>query len=295
MKKFWLSGFIFFSLLFGIVLLAIWQIPDNNLHIVFCNVGQGDAILVFKGTTQMLFDGGPDNSVLSCLSKYMPFWDREIEVTLATHSDADHIKGLLEVLKRFKVDRFVSTGFWSGTNTSKALIDELKEKNTEELFVDSKSRLSLAQLKIDILWPSSYYLAVRNGGVLNHSQVLSAKTSDSQTNDLSIVSLVSFGKFDALLTGDAQQEAEEGILEAGFNRSVEVLKVSHHGSKNGLIKEFLETVKPNLAVISVGKNSYGHPHKEILEMLESAGVRVLRTDQLGDIEVVSDGERWWVR
>ena len=98
------------------------------------------------------------------------------------------------------------------------------------------------------------------------------------------------------MTGDLSPKATQQILERGLIKDVDYIKIPHHGSKNGLTLELLETSKPEIAVISVGrKNSYGHPHKEVLEMLASYGLRVLRTDEVGNVEIISDGKKWWIQ
>jgi len=87
---------------------AVAALPDKNLHVVFCDVGQGDAVLVKMGTSQVLVDGGPDNKVLECLARNMPFYDRRIEVVILTHPQADHMNGLVDVLERYTVLRFIN-------------------------------------------------------------------------------------------------------------------------------------------------------------------------------------------
>lgn len=108
--------------------MVIIQLPDNNLHIIACNVGQGDAILTIYKNIQILTDGGPDTKVTNCLSRYMPFYDREIELVISTHPDADHSTGLIEVLKRYKVDNIMINPIDSGTPTIKALENQVGSK-----------------------------------------------------------------------------------------------------------------------------------------------------------------------
>ena len=103
--------------------LSVFTYPERKLHLVFCDVGQGDAILASYGQVQVLIDGGPGNKVLSCLSNNMPFWDRKIEMVILTHADNDHLAGLIPVIQRYSVDQFVSNGlvvdkdiFWEARN-----------------------------------------------------------------------------------------------------------------------------------------------------------------------------------
>jgi len=125
--------------------------------------------------------------------------------------------------------------------------------------------------------------------------VLGAFTSKRDPNDFSIVAILSYKDFDALLTGDVSPLQERKIVGSGMVRSVEYIKVPHHGSKNGLTKDFLDAASPDVAVISVGKNnSYGHPHEEILKMLNDKKIKILRTDEMGDVVVETDGKEVWI-
>ena len=112
------------------------------------------------------------------------------------------------------------------------------------------------------------------------------------------MALLRLGDFDALLTGDISPEISDivaGKLEEKGSPSIEYFKVPHHGSKNGLTPELLEVAMPKIAVVSVGKNSYGHPSGEIIKMLEARSIKVLRTDEVGNVEVVTDGESYWLK
>ncbi|MBI2622413.1 hypothetical protein HYW66_02160, partial [Candidatus Microgenomates bacterium] len=120
-----------------------------------------------------------------------------------------------------------------------------------------------------------------------------AEFSASDPNDLSVVLLLDFSSLDVLLTGDAN-------IQTGFynnvGQEIDILKVAHHGSRTGTDEEFLDKVRPRLAVISVGKNnSYGHPHSEAMKILRDKDIKILRTDEDGEVEVVSDGQSWSVK
>jgi len=104
------------------VWLAVLALPDNRLHLVVCDVGQGDAILVSYKTTQMLIDGGPNSAVLGCLADHMPFYDHRIEVVMLTHPQADHLNGLIEVLKRYTVLEFVRSDVENNTDGFRELM-----------------------------------------------------------------------------------------------------------------------------------------------------------------------------
>ena len=229
---------------------AVLMLPDNKLHVIFCDVGQGDAILVTYKTEQLLIDGGPGKKVVSCLERHIPFFDRRIEAVVLTHQNADHSKGLTYVRERYKVVVFEPA---------------LRKNQT----------LELGQIKYQVLWPDD--------------KVLGANTIGMENGE-GIVGRVSWGSFDVLLTADVETKNYE---EPG--PGIEVVKVPHHGSKFGLEPEWWAKVRPALAVVSVGKNSYGHPTEEVIKILSDLGIKLLRTDQDGEIEIVSDGRSWQVK
>ncbi|MCX6706233.1 MAG: MBL fold metallo-hydrolase, partial [Candidatus Woesebacteria bacterium] len=119
--RIWKYIFISLSLVLSALVLSVFSLPDKNLHIVTCDVGQGDATLLIYGNTQVLIDGGPNNKVLDCLGKYIPFWDRKIEAVILTHPDSDHYAGLIEVIKRYKIDNYLDNGLNSSSLNYEAL------------------------------------------------------------------------------------------------------------------------------------------------------------------------------
>lgn len=229
---------------------AVWTLPDNHLHVIFCDVGQGDAILVTHRANQLLIDGGPGKRVMDCLERHMPFYDRRIEAVVMTHANSDHSRGLDYVKQRYNV-----------------LVDRP--------VLYRGQLLEVGEIKFEVLSPDSKILGWE--GV-------------SKENEQAIVGLLIWGGFDALLTSDA---STVNYPEVGLG--VEVIKVPHHGSKIGWDSDWWRKAKPQLAVISVGKNSYGHPTQEVIKTLSDLEITTMRTDRDGDIEVISDGERWWVK
>ena len=247
---------LFWSVVVTFLILAwvIGQAPDGKLHLVFCDVGQGDAGLIIKGDFQMLIDTGPKNGgVVACLSAHMPFWDRQIEVFVNSHSQADHIGALAEVEKRYQIGRKWLAGV-------------------------AGDRIRYGDLAFDILWPAA------------SGRVLGASTDPNQ---LSVVVELNYGKFRALFTGDLGTAEEKVLVDSGRLTAVDVLKVAHHGSKYSSAAEFLSAVRPKLAVISVGKNNYGHPTAEALERLAAVGAAIWRTDRQGELEIVTDSRSFW--
>jgi competence protein ComEC len=242
-----------------LVWVAVFSLPDNRLHLVFCDVGQGDAILISFQKTQILIDGGPDNRVLSCLSHHLPFWDRKIEIVILTHPEEDHFGGLVDAIKRYSV-RYLIADSWP-------------EAEQKTISLRAGDEIRLDKLKFSVLWPKEI-------------------NQEGKLNENSLVLKLAFGSFCALLTGDISSKTEDRLDEIG---PCQVLKVAHHGSKYSTSRFFLQKVKPQLAVISVGKNRFGHPTEEVIKRLQDLDIKMLRTDKMGEIEIVSDGQRWHVK
>lgn len=283
----WLLFLATFSVWFSFLSLS-----DENLHIVACDVGQGDAILIYQGKTQILFDGGPNNEVLSCLGENIPFWDKEIEVVVLTHPEYDHYKGLIEVFKNYKVHTLVASSLDSSSQEYQVLQEEVKASQAQIVNPKDSTLISTGLIYLDILWPSQEYQAT--SGINYEENVLGLSTTNKDPNSFSVVAILRLGEFKALFTGDIPPEVAENIAEKGLVEDVDYIKVPHHGSKNGLTKSLLLAASPEVAVISAGeKNSYGHPHQEIISLLEEENVLIKRTDLEGDIEIITDGKSWW--
>lgn len=282
MKK-WRIIFGLLILLSGSLGLLITRAPDERFHLVACDVGQGDAFLAYYGQTQILFDAGAGTRVLDCLAKYLAPDDRTIELVILTHPQIDHFGGLIEVFDRYQVDSFLFSELDSGTLEYQVLKSKVGGSGIKVIRPDEDLRLRMGKIYLDILHPSEAF-------------VLSPDNAKKDANDFSIVVKLSFDNFDALLTGDISPESETLLVGRGLITPVEYLKVPHHGSKNGLTQQVLDLAEPEVAIISVGKNnSYGLPSPEIITILEQKGVKTLRTDTLGDIEVISDGQNWQVK
>jgi len=267
--------------------LAIAQLPDGRLHVAFLDIGQGDAILITTPAgQQILVDGGPDPRALtSALGRQMPFWDRSIDLLVMTHPDEDHIGGLAEALTRFRVKGWVEA-YWPQGNpvdsTYTACLELLAKAGVPRRVAWQGDSLQLsAGLSLEVLHPPAGATPQREGNLNNHSLVLHLRQSEA-----------SF-----LLTGDVEAEGEQLLVHSGQALAADVLKVAHHGSGHSSTIPFLKAVAPSYAVISVGAgNRFGHPDPGVLTRLEQAGATaVLRTDEHGTIEFVTDGSRLWIR
>jgi len=278
MKKntiFWTLGALFLANIFA------WSIVyDLNrtefLEVNFFDVGQGDAIFIETPENyQILIDGGPDSAILEKLGKEMPFWDRSIDLIILTHPEHDHIAGLLEVLERYQVDCILWTGIIRDTAEYEEWKDMIKEEGTNIKIAQAGQKIITPQVFIDILHPR---------------ESLEGQEFDNN-NNTSIISRLNFGETPFVFTGDAYKSVERELVGLGVEIDCDVLKIGHHGSKTSTSKELLEEVTPEIAIISSGKdNAYGHPHQETLDVLTEYGIRILRTDQLGDIKIISSGK-----
>lgn len=261
-------------LIFGnlIVWYYISQFFNSKLEVSFLDVGQGDAILIrAPGGRTILIDGGPGRNILSRLSEHLPLFDREIDLLMETHPDTDHVGGLPDVLGRYSVRGIIKPCIDSDNPYDKALENLAKDRGVTEICAESGNIIDLGGgAKMEILYAGW------------------GKVSD--TNTASIVSNLSFGNNKFLFTGDTTIVVEKYLTYTEGNRlQADVYKVSHHGSKSSNDEKFLQTVNPQISIISVGKNSYGHPHQEVLDDLSSLKSSILRTDILGTVTLSSDG------
>jgi competence protein ComEC len=259
--------------------LIIWQIvmgarPKDHITVSFLNIGQGDAILIEStNNNHILLDGGPNKKVLSELNKTLPFLNRDIDVMVESHPDKDHIGGLPEVVSRYHVGVFLEPGVESPNKVDDELRKRVADKKIQHIFARAGQIIDMGDGSyLKILFPDR-------------------DVSGFETNDASIVAQFVYGDTCFLLTGDSPSKIEEYII-GKYKEQLKctVLKAGHHGSKGSTSNEYLHFVLPDYAVISAGKgNSYGHPHKETLDRLNSFNVKILSTIDLGTIQMISDG------
>lgn len=278
----------YFSLsFFAVVSALVWSTifskeQSSDLTVNFLDVGQGDAIFIeTPNHNQALIDGGSGSAVLAQLGKVMPYYDKEIDLLVLTHPDADHLGGLIEVLKRYEVGKILTTGVKTDTNGFQAWQDLIKNKNIPVQIAEFGQVVNLSS---DV-----------NLYILSPFENLEGKNV-KDLNNTSIVSRLVYGELEILLTGDAEKKLEGELMAKKVNLKSDILKVGHHGSKSSTGENFLEEIKPKKAVIQVGENNrYKHPSKEILDGLDLKGVKIYRTDENGDIEVKSDGKSYEIK
>ncbi len=300
-------GFIFFYY-------DYYESELHNFKVTFLNVGQGDAALIqFANGEKMLVDCGPNKIILSALGRNLAFYDRKIDIVLATHPDLDHYGGCIDVVKNYQVKKIITNGkgkpydpYWQEWNKAMA------ESGAELVTMDKPDTWTIASDTLKFVSPDP---------------ALPLQPKEIDNNNFSIVFRLTHGNENFLFTGDMEEPLEKllgekycGSLTPGatatppvasgdhllFGRGgqtmspssprggegelpkqcllqADVLKVGHHGSDGASSELFLSFVKPKTAIISVGKNKYGHPTLRAIRHLERTGAQIRRTDLEGDI------------
>jgi len=269
-----------FLLISGFLLLVgVWlSLPDGKARLIFCDVGQGDGVLLSRGTFQMLYDVGPDNGKMrKCLERYVPFWDRKIEIVILSHWDKDHVGGLVDIGKSYKLEKVFSGVEAGGEFEQKTYAEILRQNDV----------LRGDWFDFEVVWPARSHSASAMTGRPERME-----QDEWDSNEMSLVGILNVSDKKILLMGDASVAVEQRlvwrkVLQRRIGKDgVDVLKVGHHGSNTSTSEELLEAVLPKVGVIGVGRNSFGHPTKEVLKRLEKFGVEVKRTDEDGDVVMV---------
>jgi len=270
-------GFLVFLLLLNIIIwseIISFGLRDD-LKLVFLDVGQGDAIFVeTKSGNQVLIDGGANDKVLRELSGLMSFFDKSIDIIIATHPDSDHIGGLVGVLDRFRSKIFLESGSKSQTLIYESLEDALNKNKTKRIIVRRGMVFDLGDdVFLKILFPDR-------------------DVSGLDPNTASIIVKIEHKDISFLLTGDSPKSIENYLVSVdGKNLKSDVLKAGHHGSKTSTSLSFLEFASPIYSIISAGEgNRYKHPHQEVIDRLNDFGTDIYETSKLGSIVFSSDGK-----
>ncbi len=279
--RIWKTVFIFELLVIASLTLALLSFDNKKFKIIACDVGQGDAILSIYGKIQILIDGGPDSKVLDCLGKYIPYWDNILELVILTHPDKDHFGGLIDVFERYEVLNYLKTKAINSSQDYQVLESIVGSKGMDTIYATDELDIRLGKIYLDILNP-------KDSG--------EAYTEDKDLNNLSIVFTLRFKNFEALLTGDIEIEGINELIKEGKISEVEYIKIPHHGSKNNITSGLLRFSSPEVAIISVGENSYGHPSQEVFDLLKKYNISKIYVTSIDkDVIVETDGESWWVK
>ncbi len=252
----------------------------SDTRVVFLDVGQGDAILFSEGSYQVLIDGGPDGrKLLEEIGRYIPFWDRRIEVVVATHPDGDHIDGLVDLVQNYTVERFFATGIEKDTSVYTALMRNLRNRDVE---------IGSAERGLQFTFPSGSSYEVIYPFVKGDENFLAA-----EPNNTSISGIISIRAEEGsdphekfFIGGDLHAEIEDLLP---LDDSITVLKAGHHGSGTSTSQKFLNTISPRDVIFSVGRNNrYNHPKNTVVDRVRNFGSTIYRTDQQGNIQYLCD-------
>ena len=243
---------------------------STNLKVSYIDVGQGDSTLIQYGNKSMLIDGGLASRGDTVVSYLKSKKIKTIDYVIGTHPDADHIGGLTSVVKSFKVKKIIMPNKGNSTITYKNLLKAIKAKKLKITSPKVGKKYTIGKVKVTLVAPNDNY-------------------SDNNNNSRACRAV--YDKTSFMFTGDAEQEALGDIMSNGQQLQSTVLKCGHHGSKNATSDSWMKKVKPKYAVISVGKNSYGHPNEETLSLLKKYKVKTYRTDKSGTIIASSNGKK----
>ncbi len=250
--------------------------PDGLVHIYFFDVGQGDAELIKTADNRyILIDGGPTGQVTKLLDDVIPMWNRKLDIIILTHPHSDHATGLLKVLEQYQVGEFWYTGTEYNSETYRTLIQEVAQRKIPIRLANQGDNLALGAAQLRVIFP------------------IVEKPIAKDTNSTSIVSIFQYKNFSAIFTGDIVTSDEPQFLSAVPD--VDVVKVSHHGSRLASGMDFITAAKAEVGVIGVGaKNSFGHPHPDTLARYQTANTTIYRTDKDGTVKIITDGNRYRV-
>ncbi|HEY8458849.1 MAG TPA: ComEC/Rec2 family competence protein [Blastocatellia bacterium] len=261
-------------------------VTQGRLRIYALDVGQGDsALIITPEDKSVLIDAGPPQAGDEVVAELREKNVQSLDLAVATHPHADHIGGMRPVIENFEVKNFLDSGRDYASKEYERMLRAIQRKRIK--FIEAKKGMKFdldSGVKIEVLNPQGngqWITQIREGG--------------SVENANSVVLRLSYGNFSMLFTGDAEAETEEAMMNSFASLRAQVLKVGHHGSRHATSRRFLDAVAPEYAVISCGAdNRYGHPTKQTLDRLRKAGVKIYRTDQNGEIAIVSDGNNFEV-
>lgn len=252
------------------------SVQKGNLTVYYIDVGQGDSILIEYSGKTMLIDAGESDMGSKVSSFLKDQGITNLDYVVATHAHADHIGGMTYILNEYPVGQFIDSGVPHTSATYEKMLTKIDEKNIPFHVVQRGEKIDFAPgIDVEVLNPGT--------------------EQNEDLNENSVVLKLTDGSVSFLFMGDAGLEAEESIMEGGYNVDVDILKVGHHGSTSGSGERFISAVSPEVSVIEVGAgNDYDHPHKETLQRLQKESI-VYRTDQSGNIMITTNGERYSIK
>jgi len=249
---------------------------DGLMHLHMLDVGQGDAFLLQTVDKKyVLIDGGPSSNLIDVMADYMPFWQNRLDLVIATHGDSDHIGGLVELSERYDIEAFIYNGESKNTLIFEELMKNISFDGVDISIAQSGEEIRVGCcMEIDILWPGSINI--------------------EDSNDRSVSIIAKYQDFEIYMAGDLGYKYEEKITN-NLGVDIEVMKISHHGSRTSTSTKVVDNIRPQITLISAGKdNKFGHPHREVLDLLDKNNIIQYRTDIQGTVSIKSDGSDYVV-
>lgn len=268
---------VFLIILCGISLVVfVTHLAPKKLQVTFLDIGQGDSILIQTPSGHdMLIDGGTNNHVLEKLTEKLGYFDRHIDILVATHPDSDHITGLIPVLQKYDVKHIITSTLEGHTGVSLVLRKTIDDEHAHVHVGKEGDEIFFGDgVTAHILYPSPSYVG-----------------DEKDTNSASVSMVITYGDESILLTGDLPSTYEGELLSEELPRHITIYKAGHHGSKYSSGEQLLTYIRPEYAVISAGKdNKYGHPNPEALGRLQIYSKEILSTIDRGSISFLLDGK-----
>lgn len=243
---------------------------EESMQVHFMDVEQGLSIVVQLGDEVLIYDGGDRDTSSFVVSYLQDLGVTEIDYMISSHYDSDHLAGLIGCLKTFEVKNVIGSDYEHNSKLYTSFMDAVKEEGLKMQYPPVGKTYDFGEAEITILAPKEI-------------------GSDSNANSVAIK--LTYGESDFIITGDADYSSEREMVASGINLDCEVLSLAHHGSSTGNSALFLEKTTPEFAVISCAKgNNYGHPHIEVVELLEAMEIDVFRSDVQGTVIATTDGK-----
>ncbi len=261
-----------YLILIIIPLAAFFFIPtfsrSNFLRLIFFDVGQGDAsLIILPDGRKILIDGGPDNQVLFSLGRYLNFFDRNFDLLILSHEHDDHLFGLVQVIKRYRIGKIIHAASYCKTSLCQEFFETAKKQNIEVEEIKSQQKIIFAPDCVLDLYPPENLLAknINNRSIAFRLDCFGAKI---------------------FMAGDGELAREEELLSESNDLKSTIFKASHHGSNTSNSENFIKKINPSLIIIPVGaENNFKHPASSTLERFESLGIKYFRTDKNGNISL----------
>lgn len=261
-----------FSLYFGNDITNNIGTPNGILQISYLDVGQGDSAYIKVNDFDILIDAGPRSDSDKLMEQLKEKNIDDFEIVIATHPHEDHIGGMTKVFEEYDVESFYMPKATSTTKTFENMINAVKNEGLKVQVIKEGTSFDLGEgAKIEVYSP--------------------IQDSYDNLNNYSPIMKLIYGNNTFIFTGDAEKEVEKEVLEKYSNNlNADVIKFGHHGSSTSSSEEFIEAISPRYGIISCGvDNSYGHPHRETLDVINKMDIKTYRTDKQGEITIISDG------